>query len=73
MKIIKIIGAVIVILTISAIPIFANNFDIGASFQNRYVWRGMDFGNTPVVQPYISYSIVPACVVRYIFRPCNIF
>lgn len=29
---------------------------LGADIMNRYVWRGTDFGNSPSIQPDISYS-----------------
>lgn len=32
-------------------------FSIGADILNRYVWRGTDFGNSPVVQPGIELTI----------------
>lgn len=32
------------------------NFDVGTDFFNRYVWRGTDFGNSPAIQPWASYS-----------------
>lgn len=31
-------------------------FDLGADIVSRYVWRGTDFGNSPAVQPWLSYS-----------------
>lgn len=34
-----------------------SNWDLGSDFVNRYVWRGTDFGNSPSVQPFISYSL----------------
>lgn len=34
----------------------AQSVGIGADFVNRYVWRGIDFGNSASVQPYIEYS-----------------
>ncbi|MCF8367295.1 MAG: hypothetical protein K9H16_16015 [Bacteroidales bacterium] len=32
------------------------NFDLGADVVSRYVWRGTDFGNSPAIQPWLSYS-----------------
>lgn len=32
------------------------DWTIGADFYNRYIWRGSDYGNSPVVQPTIKYS-----------------
>ena len=43
------------ILTLSS-SLWAGGFDLGADVYNRYVWRGTDFGNTPAIQPSISYS-----------------
>jgi len=31
-------------------------FSIGADFVSRYVWRGLDFGNGPAVQPTFEFS-----------------
>jgi hypothetical protein len=31
-------------------------FDLGADIVSRYVWRGTDFGNSPAIQPWLSYS-----------------
>lgn len=33
-----------------------DGFLIGADFVSRYVWRGMDIGNSPAVQPTIGFS-----------------
>ncbi|MCF8304076.1 MAG: hypothetical protein K9I94_12430 [Bacteroidales bacterium] len=34
----------------------AQGFNVGADVFNRYVWRGMDFGNSPSIQPTLSYE-----------------
>jgi hypothetical protein len=34
-----------------------SNFDVGTDIVSRYVWRGTDFGNSPSIQPFLSYSI----------------
>lgn len=31
-------------------------FSVGADLVSRYVWRGTDFGNSPAIQPGISFS-----------------
>ncbi len=31
-------------------------FSVGADFVSRYVWRGLDFGNAPAIQPTLEYS-----------------
>jgi len=38
---------------------FAGNFDLSCDFYSRYVWRGTDFGNSPSIQPNLSYSLGP--------------
>lgn len=30
---------------------------LGADIYSRYIWRGIDFGNSPSFQPYISFKI----------------
>ncbi len=30
---------------------------VGADIYSRYIWRGVDYGNSPSFQPYISYGI----------------
>jgi hypothetical protein len=32
------------------------DWTISSDFYNRYIWRGSDYGNSPVVQPTIKYS-----------------
>jgi hypothetical protein len=32
-------------------------FGIGADIMSRYVWRGLDYGAAPSIQPYLEYSI----------------
>ncbi len=36
-------------------PIYAQ-IHIGADVMSRYVWRGTDFGNSPSIQPSLSYA-----------------
>jgi hypothetical protein len=38
------------------VPVQAQSFDLGADVVNRYVWRGLDFGNSAAVQPGLSFS-----------------
>jgi hypothetical protein len=62
MKRFSLIAAVGCLLLLSSFQVFAqdekkSNFDLGSDFVNRYVWRGTDFGNSPSIQPYLSYSI----------------
>lgn len=33
------------------------SWSVSADLFNRYVWRGTDFGNSPVVQPGVEYSV----------------
>ncbi|HYW36457.1 MAG TPA: hypothetical protein VE868_13695 [Balneolaceae bacterium] len=35
----------------------AQDFNAGADFVNRYVWRGFDFGNSFSVQPHLEFSV----------------
>ncbi len=32
-------------------------FNISADLVSRYVWRGVEFGNSPAIQPSLSYSL----------------
>jgi uncharacterized protein (TIGR02001 family) len=32
------------------------SFDIGVDFASRYVWRGLEFSDSPVVQPYAEFA-----------------
>lgn len=34
----------------------AQSVDLGANITNRYVWRGLDFGDAAAIQPSISFS-----------------
>ena len=36
----------------------AQQVDFGSYFVNRYVWRGIDFGKSASIQPYIEFSSV---------------
>jgi hypothetical protein len=31
-------------------------WSVGSDIMSRYVWRGMDFGASPSIQPYVEYS-----------------
>ncbi|MBN1949961.1 MAG: hypothetical protein JW801_02105 [Bacteroidales bacterium] len=33
-----------------------SSFSVGADLVSRYVWRGTDFGNSPAIQPGVSFS-----------------
>lgn len=33
-----------------------SQFSVGTDIYNRYVWRGTDFGNSPSIQPSLTYS-----------------
>ncbi len=49
----------ITILTISTINAQEESkatFDIGVDFASRYVWRGLEFSDSPAVQPYAEYN-----------------
>lgn len=38
------------------VPAQAQSVDLGADVVNRYVWRGLDFGDAAAVQPGLSFS-----------------
>lgn len=40
----------------------AAQFDLGADFMSRYVWRGQDFGESFSVQPSLEYTAGPLSV-----------
>jgi len=48
---------IILLVLLLTCPLLGGEIDLGADIYNRYVWRGTDFGNTPAIQPYISYTI----------------
>ncbi|NOR27022.1 MAG: hypothetical protein GQ540_00670 [Lutibacter sp.] len=48
--------AVISISTMNAQEEPKASFDIGVDFASRYVWRGLEFSDSPAVQPYAEYS-----------------
>ena len=31
-------------------------FSVGADIMSRYVWRGLDYGAAPSIQPYLEFS-----------------
>jgi hypothetical protein len=49
-----------ILFTILLLPLlFTNSFaqvDFGADIYSRYIWRGVDYGNSPSFQPSLSYS-----------------
>ena len=34
----------------------SSSFDIGVDFASRYVWRGLEFSDSPAIQPYAEYT-----------------
>jgi len=32
------------------------SFDLGVDFASRYVWRGLEFSDSPTIQPYAEYT-----------------
>ena len=55
----KIILTLITILsigTLSAQEKSKATFDIGVDFASRYVWRGLEFSDSPAMQPYAEYN-----------------
>jgi hypothetical protein len=55
-KIILVFVAILSISTISAQEDSKATFDIGVDFASRYVWRGIEFSDSPAVQPYAEFS-----------------
>ncbi|MEM7103852.1 MAG: hypothetical protein AAF502_12015 [Bacteroidota bacterium] len=57
MKVTKI-KTIVVALSLSLFAIQNVNaqFDVGADFVSRYLWRGLDFSTAPSIQPWVSYS-----------------
>lgn len=45
----------LVMLCTTITPLYAQ-VEIGADVMSRYVWRGTDFGNSPSIQPSLSFS-----------------
>ncbi len=39
-----------------AVPVHGQSFGIGADIVSRYVWRGLDFGESMSIQPSLSFS-----------------
>ncbi len=56
-KILLILGLGLSLLTIEAQETEKGCFDISADLVSRYVWRGVEFGNSPTIQPSLTYSI----------------
>jgi len=48
--------AILSISTINAQEETKASFDIGVDFASRYVWRGLEFSDSPAVQPYAEYT-----------------
>ncbi len=48
----------LIALTIAALPAtsMAQSFSLGADFASRYVWRGVDFGESFSIQPTLEFS-----------------
>ncbi len=56
----KLISMVMVVsLLLSGNYLYSESLDFGADAVSRYVWRGSDFGNSPAIQPYISFTQGP--------------
>ena len=57
----KIISASIIVITILGGNILSaqDGFSVSCDVYSRYVWRGTDFGNSPSIQPGISYTAGP--------------
>ncbi|MEM6647392.1 MAG: hypothetical protein AAF730_14200 [Bacteroidota bacterium] len=48
--------ALLLVLSMAPISATAQSVDLGADIFNRYVWRGLDFGEAASVQPYLEVS-----------------
>ncbi len=47
---------ILALLLITTVSVLTAQLSVGVDFKSRYVWRGLDFGNSPSIQPSISYS-----------------
>lgn len=56
-RIVLVFVAIFSISTISAQEGSKASFDIGADFASRYVWRGLEFSDSPAIQPYAELSV----------------
>lgn len=56
MKVIHKIQFALFVMLCSLISPLHAQIEIGADVMSRYVWRGTDFGNSPSIQPSLSYS-----------------
>lgn len=55
-KIILVFVAILSISTMNAQEKSKASFDIGVDFSSRYVWRGLEFSDSPAMQPYAEYN-----------------
>ncbi|HZX61949.1 MAG TPA: TorF family putative porin [Bacteroidales bacterium] len=39
------------------LPAKSVRFSLGADLASRYIWRGKDYGNSPAIQPNVSFSL----------------
>jgi hypothetical protein len=53
----KVIFLFIIVFLFGFTAIMAQELNIGADIVSRYVWRGVDFGNAPAVQPTFELSM----------------
>ena len=62
-----IVTAVMALTMLLGIQFNANSqgFNVGADLMSRYVWRGMDFGNSPSIQPTLSYETAFGLEIGY--------
>lgn len=56
-KTILLLITIISINTIRAQKKSKSSLDIGADLASRYVWRGLEFSDSPVIQPYVEYTL----------------
>lgn len=56
-KVLLIVVAICSLGTINAQEEPKTNFDVGVDFASRYVWRGLEFSDSPAVQPYAELTL----------------
>lgn len=55
-KIILVFVVILSISTMNAQEESKSSFDIGVDFASRYVWRGLEFSDSPAIQPYAEFN-----------------
>ncbi|WP_439181646.1 TorF family putative porin [Carboxylicivirga taeanensis] len=55
-QILLILGLVLSVLPTNGQKTNKSTFDISTALVSRYVWRGVEFGNSPAIQPSLTYN-----------------